>query len=1459
MIFSKTFNSNEKSQESITDAICHNSSVDNNLNKISELHGINSSSKNSESSYSHNSILSQQSNEDSIPFIDDDDVCFRPNCGRAYLNIPSCNTISKLVNTFDPFVDQVSTGTDDSSPDGDTLEIKNKMKDFQALSSRTLDKNTKISSFIGKSGAKENIEQQTDRKSDIFDSTKALSLLSCRESYPSCNKSENIEKKLSEVAGITVNESSEDFKSAKKVGKATVVRRPSISKLKALFEKSGISSQKCSNDGSKRLLFRNNSHHVSRAGSAPPSLDCMDRNSAVEKESVLKMVTRKFRSSSVRTEREIQAQQQEKSLKRRSATDTMKEGLNVLSRTVSFNINKTFKSYSPVKINPKNLSKTTSNDVNDGIAGIYKPKSPDQPKGNSMWYDKSSLPRAVAIVKPTGKCEPVEDTKTLKSPETSPNKNKSHEMNFNYMSTPSKIKDFLNSLNKKDNKDSTALWYSQSNTGALLESEKSTSDSSSKNENTNLLVKSRSKVLPFLPPITPWKKVGQKSPLSSPGSPKKLNEPITPKSSTFYTNVFENDLVSKISSPDQPKIDLPKCPVPEEIIPLNVDNKKENKFWPPNSISSNLQSTSSENSDCSISDSKDNVSEQPVNIKLLKNEDDTVNTANDLPPAIPKKMVIGKNKNQQNTPLDIVEPIQQTNDNVEEISSEIKSLNNEDLMLNVVEEKNDFYMNVNIKAKKNIEQIENTLRKNPRAAIIDLTSRESYSMEEELVKAVNQLSKSSIKNNTSEHHEKSKTLGAKSNSKFPGYEVIWPEEPFVPIQKSESSSKVPLTDKTKLVDQKTENVLSNQIKTGLCYSPPLRRSIKASLELGKSQSCSNLDWLEPEDAISNIKEQPNTPTKKLVNEAVVELNTLLNQLTTRTLSEDVDLESKSKEKIKVSEKAFKEIEKAKECNIEPNDTVVHSITLVTKSYNSGSSPKEEEIVFHFPPPPRVPPPKDDLPSESFNLFCKNGSLVLKESDEDQTLIKHQRTEKMEVAGGISHKNSSDSCLEEASQQQFPQPAPRKSKQTGGIRRSSSYSNIGPTQSTNRGYENVFLEKYQTLSKLEIKPENSKHNILEKVVPIQKSPILPKSPKAKMSVNYVNVGDVCIGEPNPLNLKPDTCWKSNDCEKNKDNVAENMRQSVNVSKNQTLHGKSMMIIDKDKESHSVYGKILKVSAKTDKISEIPGDVKNVSLIQAADIKKKPLHSKKSERAPLPPSMKPMQITNDDISMNLSSNNSMIPKKLPSRKLEKAPAPPVLLQKSSSSAAISKRNLIGPQPYVNVPPVQSEEKPKLPTVKESVQNVIENSPIMPNNLKQSPILSSNKFVNRGLSHSQSDVSVFLKLKERKIQLANQEHKLFNMKSFMNKKTKNETVNVSSSDSDSSYERIFVTKDDKSAKASPKLVSGEQTEVLPIKSYKKEIPVAPPRSKRRSTTEVQYTKVKAKDGMLSNYFYVFTFRLV
>ncbi|XP_055944689.1 uncharacterized protein LOC129975630 [Argiope bruennichi] len=1421
-----------------------NNKLNDNMSTSEPLIGINN--KTSESNISRNSCLSQHSSEDTIPFIDDDEISIRPNNGRAYLNMPSSGSFSKIINRFDPFVDQIILDTDDSSPDADPGNFPQKITDIQSAENVNGDQSSISSSKQ---------EISSENSDQIFPSNYAT--LPCgsslnknygktgiRESYPPSRS--RYDDSVSDI----IEEGGDNSKGSKKVGKATVVRRPSISKLKALFEKSGLSSNKSSNDGGKRSLFRHNSHNVSRAGSAPPSLNCMDKTSAVEKESILMLVTRKFRSSSVRTEREVSSKSYDKSHRKSTPGSIMnlREGFATLSRTVSFNLSKTLRSYSPSKTREKSsVSESGSiSSVAEGTSsGNNKSKLPEiQPKGKSTWYDKSSLPRAVAVVKPTEKLSPTPDASNTDEPKSPTSKTYTDKSPFpSVIPKPPKLLPFFNSLNKSNGKDASAMWYNE------VDENLSNSDSTTKSipttdmETTKSFCKSHNiKVLPFIHSITPWKKTVSKSPLSSPESPKHFEEAVSEMASAISNSKFYTDIGNSNDKLELPiknlREETSSCPVPEEIIPLN-------------SVSEDHKETSEEN--LKILKEPSEISQS--NLDSIQDKNGAVSKeANDVPPAIPKKMIIGKQKHLENQIFfNEHEVLPNADGNVlDNTAAPVKRKDSgikppiEGKIESPSLSPKDHYINVTPKTLKNIEQIENTVCNNPRGAIIDLTSRESYCMEEELDNALKQLSESS----------ETKTSVIKSVSKFPGYEVIWPEEKY-----TTDNHPLDLDSKNKFkfhLLKEANDVASKHCKTGLCYSPPLRRSMNAQLGLAKCRSCSNIDWLETNENVSvveNLKEPNNTPTKKLVNEAVVELNTLLDRLTTRTLSEDPELEAKHKQ---INKTAGYENGAFQNKWPGSDNLMTHSVTIVSKSNISDCSPKEEEIVFHFPPPPPLPPPEEDQPTETFNIVRKNGTIKLanKEKTKDSST---------EPVCTKDHSTSSASSTED-SLQIVPQPTPRKSKQSG-LRKSASYTNICVPQSKSKGYENVFLEKYQTLSRLQIETKSDSLNQCPDVHSKESTkPFNSNKPQIiKPKPDYVNVRELHISNSPKLGRKSPKRDKDEECTSVLKFSSDEMRKTSNVY---NVSKESFTKFDMSKscppselklystfsvesgDKYSTYGKICKISDKQLLTSEKKlqdHQYINLNIEKMLDeTKKKPSPSKKTERAPLPPNSTHAVETKEIHSIK------ELHKKLPSRKLEKAPLPPPLLQKSFTAGNLVKKNMPNTSHYTNFPPYRahiSEEAPVLPAVHENISNDLPASAVTANLPKTEVKSHQSPGMGRGLSHSQSDASVFLALKERKMQPVNKGLKIFGENQLLARKVlkhKKELVSVSSSDSDSSYERIFFEKpSEQLAKAISKHTNKEQINNSSPRTYKKEMPVAPPRSKRRNTTEINYAKVKSKDA--------------
>ncbi|GIY64315.1 tyrosine-protein phosphatase non-receptor type 12, partial [Caerostris extrusa] len=815
-----------------------------------------------------------------------------------------------------------------------------------------------------------------------------------------------------------------------------------------------------------------------------------------------------------------------------------------------------------------------------------------------------------------------------------------------------------------------------------------------------------SRVLPFIHSITPWKKNVSKSPLSSPESPKNFVE-VTPdintiaSNSTFYTDI--ESLSERLRIPFKHSNEKPSiCPVPEEIIPIHVPMKnslvKEEISDKTSKVAKEL-TEEPKSQESSEKLNSENSSEQEKNLEFIEK------------PKIKMQCKISRNLFAQ--------------------------LNTEPVKEILITTKANAEVPPAIPKKLGIEQIENTLRSNPRSAIIDLTSRESYCMEEELDNAVKQLSN-------------------------------------------------PLDKGTTSVIKVTQN--------SLVMSPPLRRSMNANLGLAKCRSCSNIDWLEPEESVSAAVElnskETTTPTKKLVNEAVVELNTL------------------------------------------------------------------RRNCVSFPPPPPLPPPEEDQPSEIFNIVCKNGTIIVadksrtKESSTDPLCSKDQSSENV---------CSTDNLIE------FPQPTPRKGKQNA-LKRSASYTNVCVPQSKNKGYENVFLEKYQTLSRLQIdsKCEKREQNQYAKAVSNIK-PCRNKPQIIKPKPDYVNVKELHISSsPKLLRKSPkrDVEKECNPitttnikCKVNAFKVSDESFNKFHMSKScppSEFKPASTFSVHTD-DKYSTYGRICKISDKQLLGSEKKHPNQQYVNIQSMieDYKKKPLPSKKTERAPLPPDTSHCIETKEILPLKVD-----LPKKLPSRKSEKAPLPPPLLQKSSTGINLTNKNLPNTSCYMNYPHYRihvADETPVLPAVHENISNNNLPSNAVCVNLSKTEMKSKNSPTNRGLSHSQSDASVFLALKQRKMQPMNRgTNAVGDSPKFVNKilKQKKELVSVSSSDSDSSYERIFFDNPtEKFAKITAKQSNREQIVINSPKCYKKELPIAPPRSKRRSTTEVNYAKVKSKEASPSN----------
>ncbi|KAF8782773.1 Tyrosine-protein phosphatase non-receptor like protein [Argiope bruennichi] len=134
-----------------------------------------------------------------------------------------------------------------------------------------------------KAAGKENINESHNFKSPVskkcpenfsseqkafqyVDSTTLEQTLNQKEKIPYVSDSKTDDQKEEESPKTS---SPEDMRAGKLVGKATVIRRPSIAKLKALFEKSSQGNVESSDSNrQRRTLFRSHSHYVSQSSRA---------------------------------------------------------------------------------------------------------------------------------------------------------------------------------------------------------------------------------------------------------------------------------------------------------------------------------------------------------------------------------------------------------------------------------------------------------------------------------------------------------------------------------------------------------------------------------------------------------------------------------------------------------------------------------------------------------------------------------------------------------------------------------------------------------------------------------------------------------------------------------------------------------------------------------------------------------------------------------------------------------------------------------------------------------------------------------------------------------------------------------------------------------------------------------------------------------------------------------------
>ncbi|GFR31115.1 tyrosine-protein phosphatase non-receptor type 12 [Trichonephila clavata] len=95
--------------------------------------------------------------------------------------------------------------------------------------------------------------------------------------------------------------SPEDMRAGKLVGKATVIRRPSIAKLKALFEKSSQGNVESSDSNrQRRTLFRSHSHYVSQSSRAFTVSDGRDQSAYSNQSTESSYVSSKDENSAIK-------------------------------------------------------------------------------------------------------------------------------------------------------------------------------------------------------------------------------------------------------------------------------------------------------------------------------------------------------------------------------------------------------------------------------------------------------------------------------------------------------------------------------------------------------------------------------------------------------------------------------------------------------------------------------------------------------------------------------------------------------------------------------------------------------------------------------------------------------------------------------------------------------------------------------------------------------------------------------------------------------------------------------------------------------------------------------------------------------------------------------------------------------------------------------------------------------
>ncbi|GBM96548.1 Tyrosine-protein phosphatase non-receptor type 12 [Araneus ventricosus] len=136
--------------------------------------------------------------------------------------------------------------------------------DLKVTGKENLNESHNFKSPVSKKGPENFSSEQ--KAFQYVDTTTLEQTLNQKEKIPYVSDSKTDDQKEEESPKTS---SPEDMRAGKLVGKATVIRRPSIAKLKALFEKSPQGNAESSDSNrQRRTLFRSHSHYVSQSSRA---------------------------------------------------------------------------------------------------------------------------------------------------------------------------------------------------------------------------------------------------------------------------------------------------------------------------------------------------------------------------------------------------------------------------------------------------------------------------------------------------------------------------------------------------------------------------------------------------------------------------------------------------------------------------------------------------------------------------------------------------------------------------------------------------------------------------------------------------------------------------------------------------------------------------------------------------------------------------------------------------------------------------------------------------------------------------------------------------------------------------------------------------------------------------------------------------------------------------------------